>query len=50
MELLLLTSASPMYSFCPMLNVWGDPIATQFTPSGEVKALIVLPLRDTFSQ
>jgi hypothetical protein len=30
--------------------VWLFPMGIQFTPSAEVKALTVLPLRESFSQ
>jgi hypothetical protein len=35
-EVLPLYTASPMYTFCPMLIVSVLPMGTQFTPSAEV--------------
>jgi hypothetical protein len=49
-ELLPLFTASPTYTFCPMLIVWLLPSGVQFTPSNEVALLKTLPLLLTFTQ
>jgi hypothetical protein len=45
-----LLTASPTYTFCPMLMVWLVPTCTQLTPSNDEKLLSVLPLRTVFTQ
>jgi hypothetical protein len=45
-----LFTASPTSTFAAMLIVWLAPSCTQVTPSNDVYALNVLPLRLTFTQ
>jgi len=45
-----LLTASPTYTFCPMLTVWLVPNATQFTPSALPYMLNTFPLLTSFIQ
>jgi len=45
-----LLTASPIYTFCPMLTVWLVPNATQFTPFVDPYMLNTFPLLTSFIQ
>jgi hypothetical protein len=45
-----LFTANPISTFAAMLMLWLVPSCTQFTPSNDVYALNVPPLRLTFTQ
>jgi hypothetical protein len=48
-EVLPLETARPTYTLCAIVIVWLVPCCVQFTPSGDLKALKLFPLRTSFT-
>ena len=49
-DVVRLATASPTYTFGPMLTVWLAPNGTQFTPSVDPYMLNTFPLLASFTQ